>query len=325
MTTFLEGVDQMRKPIWILAGIAVLTLFSAAIGTAAGPGISDTTNITTPDRLNEILDRGYLVVAIEPLGLPYADIIPGTKRDPKSNCSENCYSENQMTGFDVAVTGAIARNLGIESCYVTPDHMQVYQGNWSGWDLYPGYFITNDRLATYYFTKPTVSESSLFYIRTNETNITNPADISGKRIGVTVLSAQEMYLNNTLSLPGVLNENPVTNATVLEYGNEYLAVSDLLSGDLDAVLVSESTGDDYITNGSPILGLSPVAFTGYSGLAIMKKPGIDAKPLISKLDEIITHMHADGELANISTAYLGKDNTRDASAFDTGSLNQSSG
>lgn len=314
----------MKHGFLFFTGIFILAILSASIATAAMSDSLNATNNTSPDRLSEILNRGYLVVAIEPLGAPYGDLISGETRNHDSKCSDECYSANQMTGFDIALTGAVARDLGVEACYVTPDHNQVYQGNWTGWDLFPGYYITNDRLKTYLFTQPIVSESSRFFVRTKETNISNPGDLSGRRIGVGNLTAQAMYLNNTLNLPGVVNENPVTNATIIPYENEYLAVSDLLSGTVDAVLVSESTGDEYIANGSPILGLTPVAFTGYSGLAITKDSGGDSRSLVQQFDESINRMHADGELSNISMTYLGKDITQDAASFDIKTLNQSS-
>ena len=64
------------------------------------------------------------------------------------------------------------------------------------------------------------------------------------------------------------------------------ALDALLAGSVDAVLISESTGKDAITTGSPIFGLDPVAFTGYYGLCLSKASSGDAKSLVAKLESL---------------------------------------
>ena len=304
----------MNSTSCLLTGIILFILLSGTITAAA-----------TPDRLDTIMDRGSLIIAIEPLGAPYGSIIQGAERSPGTNCPGDCYTANQMTGFDIAVTAEIARQLGLDACYINPDHDQIIGQNWSGWDLYTSYYITNDRLRDYYFTKPTVSESSRFYTLADHTEITGPADLSGKIIGVGNATAQLQYLMNTLDIPGTVNKNQVTNPVIKEYADEYGVLDALLAGAVDGVLISESTGKEAIANGTPIIGLEPAPFTGYSGLAISKESQGDAKTLVKKLDGIISGMHADGELSNLSQRYLGRDLTRDAASFDLGSLNQTSG
>ncbi len=304
----------MNSTHFCFTGIVLFILMSVAITTAA-----------PSDRLDTILDRGSIIIAIEPLGAPYGSLVSGEERRSGTHCPGDCYTENQLTGFDISLTGAIARRLGVEACYSNPEYASITNGNWSGWDLYTGYYITNNRLQTLFFTRPILSESSRFYIRNNETSITGPADLTGKIVGVGNQTAQLQYLKNTLDIPGMVNQNLVIDPFIEEYTDEYDALNALISGSVDGILISELSGQDAIANGSPIMGLDPVAFTGYSGLSFLKASDGDAKSLVEKLDEIIADMHKTGELSKISTTYLGKDFTKESGSFNVSSLNQTFG
>lgn len=304
----------MKSNQCILTGMILFILLSVTITTAA-----------SPDRLDTILDRGSIIIAIEPLGAPYGSLVSGEERRSDTKCPGECYTENQLTGFDISLTGAIARRLGVDACYINPEYDSITKGNWSAWDLYTGYYITNDRLHTLFFTRPIVSESSRFYIRNNETSITVPADLAGKNVGVGTLTAQLQYLKNMLDLPGMVNQNLVIDPVIKEYTDEYAALDALRSGSVDGILISELSGKDAIANGSPIIGLDPVAFTGYSGLSFLKASDGDAKSLVEKLDEIIADMHKSGELSKISNTYLGEDFTKGSGSFNVSSLNQTFG
>ncbi|MDD1728567.1 MAG: transporter substrate-binding domain-containing protein [Methanospirillum sp.] len=304
----------MKSIYCLLIGIVLVMLLFTTITTAA-----------SPDRLDTIIERGSLIIAMEPVGAPYGSIVPGVERSSVTNCSGDCYTENQMTGFDIAVTSAIARKLGVEACYRTPAHDLVETRNWSGWDLFTNYYITNDRLDDYYFTRPIVSESSRFYIRTNETEITGLSNLSGKIIGVGNASAQLNYLKNKLDIIGTVYENPVVDPVIKEYTDEYDALDALNDESVDAILISETTGEDAIANGTRIVGLNPAAFTGYGAYSLSKQSEGDAKQLVEKIDGILADMYTDGELSNLYQVYLGGEFTKDAESFNISTLNQFSG
>ena len=313
----------MIKRVRIIGITLVIMLSCTAMVMALQPGEQNITNTSQPDRLDDILSRGTLIVAINQDSAPYSEIIKGSKRNTDSKCDDIQYTENQVAGFDVDVTNGIARELGVDSCYVTPDFDEVDRGNWiNKWDIYPGYYITYEHLNQLYFTQPITSDPSVFYIRKDDANITSPADLSGKIIGTYPNSAQSRYLNNTLELPGIVNENPVKNATVVGYNVDSSAFSDLVSGKLNAVLLPENSGDVAIENGSPITALEPYAFSGYSGLAVENGIGSDPRSFIRKLTDIINKMHEGGELSRLSTKYFKKDLTKEAKIFNITSLNQ---
>ena len=314
--------DYMRKQVWYCGIFFVFFLFCATMVYAVEPVEKSVPDSLKSDKLEDILSRGTLVVAINPLNM-YLQINNSSKRDPRSNCSYGQYTENQVSGFDVDVATTIAKEFGVDSCYVTPDEDEIEQGNWSDkWDIYPSYFIINERTDRYYFTQPVRAVSNYFYIRNNDTSITSPSDLSGKIIGTYPDSSQSRYLNNTLEMPGFVDENPVKNATIIGHGIESQAFYDLVSGKLDGVLLPELAGDTAIENGSPITALKPKAFTGYTGLSIEKEIGINKKSFVRNLTKIIQKMHEKGELSNISMKYFGKDITEEAKVFDISILNQ---
>ncbi|MFH0968385.1 MAG: transporter substrate-binding domain-containing protein [Methanobacteriota archaeon] len=313
----------MMKEVFRGAIILLIAFSCATMVIAIQPDTEDGANNSSPDRLEEILSRGTLVVALNPDDYPLANI-SSSYRNPDSKCTEDQYTEDQVSGFQVDVATGIAQKLGVDSCYVVPDREELERGNWSEkWDYYPNYLITDERLNWLYFTQPIVSVPYVLYIRNNSATITSHEDLSRKIIGATyALPVLSGYLNNTLNLSGNTHENLVKNATVVGYDEESLAFDDLASGKVDALLLVDTEGDEAINNGTPITPLMPYAAIGYGALSIEKGNGADPVSFVRKLTDIIQVMHQEGELSRISMKYDGIDITQDAATFDVASLNQ---
>lgn len=319
-----ESIQYMMKRVLSL-GIALIMVFSSvSMVIAVQPEEQQSPNTLKIDRLGEILSRGTLVVALNPDDEPLVRDGNVSDRDSGSKCTDLQYTRDQVSGFYVDVASGIARDLGVDSCFVIPEPDELDRGNWSEkWDLYPNYYITSERLNRLYFTQPIVSVPYVFYIRNNDRNITRLEDLSGKTIGATY--AQPVlagYLNNSLSLPGNIPVNQVNNATIAEYDDESSAFGDLASGKLDALLLVESQGSAKIDDGVPISPLMPYAFIGYGGPSVEKGTGIDQVSFVRRMNDIIQTMHMNGELTRISMNYTGMDITRDAGTFNLTSLNQ---
>ncbi|HWQ66100.1 MAG TPA: transporter substrate-binding domain-containing protein [Methanospirillum sp.] len=268
------------------------------------------------DKLAEILSRGTLVSAVDVDYPPSSELVKGAVRKAGTKCAPSEYTLDEFKGFNIDVTSEVARQLGVEACYVTPPRTQTNSGNWADrWDIYPILYITKERLSSFYFTQPTFALPSYFYVHSNNTAYKEAKDLSGKRIGACVGCAQEQYLKGTLNLPGTKNNNPILNATILTYNNEKMAIDDLSVGDgvnLDAILTSDSTGSTAIKSGSPIKQLPTLAFYGYVAPAIDKKSGRDPTSFVQRVTGIIQGMHTSGMLYNLSMKYFIADITTEA-------------
>ncbi len=307
----------------MVIGLIVIVMVSfCTLAVAIQPQEESDTGSIQPDKLAEILSRGTLIVAIDKDGAPLTAVEEGVAID-SSDEALFLYTSDQVTGFCVDLAEAIASGLGVDVVYVTPKFEDIANGDWNDkWDLYTNFYITSKRLDMFYFTDAICSEPSLFYIRKDETGVVSPGDLSGKKIGVLGESAQFSYLSNTLNMPGIMYENPAQSATIMQYQTELLALDDLKAGVVDAVLVSESTGDYAIGEGYQIQPLTSPAFIGYSAFALDRAGSTDSESLLKKINEIIRKMHDDGELSRLSMEYMGKDETTEAKVFDSASLNQ---
>jgi polar amino acid transport system substrate-binding protein len=227
----------------------------------------------------------------------------------------------------VEVAKGIARRLGVEPCFVTPTWGQIISGNWGDlWNInVESMVITPDRMKELYFTQPYIYGEMFLYVHQDNLTIHQPADLSGKKIGVCAGCASEYYLRGTLQIPGEKFENTIKNPIIVGYDTESSALADLAlggGGQLDAVITDPDTGNVAIQQGLPIKQVSGKLYHDYSAVAVDRMSNTDPVPLVKKLTEIIQQMHEDQTLANLSKKYYGSDFTNLAAQFDIKALNQ---
>jgi polar amino acid transport system substrate-binding protein len=273
------------------------------------------------DKLTEIQERGTLAVAIDPAYPPQSEIMPGATRASDTLCAVDQLTTSELQGFDVEVAAEIAKRLGVEACFVTPDWMQIIRGNWQGqWDISVGSMaITPERMETLSFTQPYYATPATFFVYSDNSSYSNPSDLSGKKIGVCSGCTYQFYLEGSLSLPSQEIDFTVKDAEIIDYATEAMALQELAWGDgvkLDAVLIASPTGKMAISNGLVIKQLGNPVYTEYLAAAVDKYQINDPTSFVDKVTEIIQQMHIDGTLRNLSMQYYGEDLTMAAAKFD---------
>lgn len=277
------------------------------------------------DKLSEIQGRGTMVVSIDPAYPPQSELSPNATRAPDTKCATDQLSANELSGFDVDVATEIAKRLGVEACFVTPDWAQITNGNWQDqWDISVGSMaITPERMKALYFTQPYYSTPAAFFVNSKNTGYSNPSDLSGKKVGVCSGCTYQLYLDGTLNLPGQMIDFKVKNAEVVEYATEALALQELAWGDgvkLDAALVASPTGKQAISKGLSIKQLGNPVYLEFLAAAVDRNQSNDPSPFVNKVTEIIQQMHSDGTLRNLSMQYYGEDLTAKAAEFNVSLL-----
>ena len=279
------------------------------------------------DKLTEILNRGYLVIATDPASPPLSELIPGVSDDPSSSCNPADYTKDALRGFDVAVGVAIAERLGVEPCFITPAWTRIVSGNWAdAWDISVGSMsITSERMENLYFTRPYNAGPALFFVATNSEEIQEPKDLSGRRIGVCAGCAQEHYLNRDLVIPGEDIRFILENVTPVAYNYEALAFADLVierERRLDAVIADAPMGILEIEAGTPIRALTTPAYYSYFSASVDKRSKYDMVPFVKRVSECIREMHEDGTLHTLASQFLQEDYTGTAADFDYDTIRQ---
>jgi len=298
-------------------------LVLSACTAAAESSVADQQN----DKLAEILARGTLVIATDADYEPESRLLPGVISDPSSKCSPAQYTANQLNGFDVVVAVELARQLGVEPCFVTPPWSQLVSGSWGdNWDIHVGSVaITEKRLQVLYFSQPYYATPTVLLVNNENTTFQKAEDLSGKRIGVCVGCTFESYLRGTLKLPGEEIEYRIQNAEIVGYENEAPAIEDLALGDgirLDAVMTIMPVASRSINSGKPVKLLGEPLWYSFASVTVDRTSQRDPAPLLSRITEIIRDLHSNGALKQWSIKYHGLDFTQEAARFDITTLDQ---
>ena len=306
-----------------LSLISMLLIIVVLLSAACGPKPTQ----EPEDKLAEVLSRGVLIISTDPAYPPQSELVEGAERPADTKCTSDQHTASEFRGFDIEVAKEVARRLGVEPCFVTPNWDLIVAGGWSDrWDISIGSMtITPNRMEKLYFSQPYYTTPAAFFVHADNTTFTQPSDLSGKRIGFGVGTTYEYYLEGTLEIPGETIEFLVQDPVIKPYDTDLFALEDLALGDgvrLDAVLTAQPTGAGAIADGIPIKQLGDPVFFEYLAAAVDKAAGKDPIPLIQRVSEIINEMHQDGTLLQLSQQFYGLDLTSAAAEFDLDALGQ---
>ena len=250
------------------------------------------------DLLDEIMAAGKLVVSSDP---NYA---------PQSFLNE----DGDLDGFDVEVAKEVAKRLGVEVEFTTPDWDMITGGNWSArWDISVGSMTpTEPRSEVLWFTDAYYYVPASFAVHKDNTSIRSADDLSGKKLGLGTATTYEAYLDGSLAIMGgEVMYDPPAGLDVTPYSTDSEAIQDLALGDgvrLDAVMSAQPTIQTAIDSGVPLKYIGTPAFYEPLAFALDKSRG-PSDNMVARLNEILADMHGDGTLTELSLEWYGIDYT----------------
>jgi len=253
--------------------ISLIIISIAALLVVTGCGSSKTTGKSG--------GKGVLVIGVD------------DKFAPMGFRDEN----NELTGFDIEYAKAAAEHMGMEAKFQPLDWKTKETELSSGRiDLiWNGYTITDERKGKVLFTKPYLKNAQVVATLA-DSDIAKLDDLSGKKIGLQALS----------SAADALSDNAIQSKikSISEYADNVLALSDLKSGRVDAVVIDEVVIDYYMSKEEGAFkvldeSLAPEEY----GVGVKK--GNEA--LLEKLQDALDKMNDDGSAAKISTKWFGED------------------
>jgi polar amino acid transport system substrate-binding protein len=314
----------------------IIALLVAACSAPAAPAApaetteaaaSDAAPAAGGDLLAEILARGTLRISTDPAYPPQSELVESPEKPATTKCTGEERTAAEFTGFDIDTAVEIAKRLGVEPCFVTPDWTLITGGNWAGrWDLSIGSMtITPERMEKLYFSQPYYTTPAAFFVYKDNTTFTQPSDLSGKKVGACAGCTYESYLDGTLAIPGETIDFVVKDAEITGYDTDTSGLQDLAIGDgvrLDAMLTALPTGQGFIADGNPVKQLGDPVYFEYLAGAIDKGSALDTTSFRAKIDETIQAMLADGTLKQLSEKYYGTDLSAAAAKFDMAALKQ---
>ena len=269
---------------WLALGAAAMTLATQAQAGAT---------------LDRVMEKKAMVVATNS-GWP-----------PQSYLDDN----TEMVGFDIDVSREIAKRLGVEVSFETPDWATLTGGRWQGrYDLGVGSVTPTkaraqviDFVGIYYY-------SPYVYVVHKDNTAKSVTDLNGKVIGVETATTSEDFINRRLEIdaPGIPPiEYKLEPGEVRTFADSMLPFDDLRLGDgvrLTAVIAPEQTAQNAIKNGYPVRVIEGEYAFREPLVVIAEKVDPD---WTAKVGGIIAEMKRDGTLAKLTTKWYGKDYSAD--------------
>jgi polar amino acid transport system substrate-binding protein len=278
------------------------------------------------DLLAAVLERGTLISFTDPAYPPQSVLKENPQRTEGTKCAEDQQTAGELEGFDIDVAVAIAEQLGVEACFVTPAWDSMIGGNWADrFDYAVGSVtITPERMELFHFSQPYYTTPAALFVH-SDAAYSSPDELSGKAVGVCSGCTYESYLLGTLEIPGVPDiEYVITDADVKGYDTDTTALEDLALGDgvrLDGVITAQPTGQAAIDDGRPLKQVGEPIYFEYLAPAFDRASSLDPTSLIERVSEITAALHEDGNLLELSQKHYGIDLTSAAADFDASLLN----
>lgn len=204
---------------------------------------------------------------------------------------------NELVGFDIEYAKAAVEKMGKEATFQPIDWSAKESELNSGRIdmIWNGYTITDERKEKVLFTKPYLENSQVVIVLA-DSSISKLADLAGKEIGLQSLS----------SAADALDANPIKAevANVSEFADNVLALTDLKTKRLDAVVIDEVVARYYMSK-------EPNTFKLLDETLAPEQYGIGIKKgnesLLDELQKALDEMNSDGTAAEISTKWFGED------------------
>ena len=221
--------------------------------------------------------------------------------------------QNQLDGFDVDVTKAVADKLGVKLKLETPSWEVIAAGRWSGrYDVCICSMTPSAaRGQVFNFPVEYYASPAVVVVNATDNSIQSAADLTGKKVGVGSASTYEAYLAKDLVIEGASKpiDYPFKAVQAVPYDNEIIAFQDLALGTgkrLDAMVTNLVTAKERIDQDPRFKVTGDVLYAEPNVVATEKgDPAWDAK-----LTQILAELKSDGTLAKISQKWIGSDITQ---------------
>lgn len=280
------GTDR-RSIAFTTAALMALSLAAPAAAQDASPAVAD-------GQLARVLEAGVIRMSTDPAYPPQSFLD----------------TDGSYKGFDIDVGTEIAKRLGVEIAFETPDFALVSAGNWSDrWDFSVGSVtITTPREEVLDFTQPYYYTPAQMAARA-DLGFDSVDDLAGKTIcmgeGTTYLDWFNGDLDFGTATPDTV---PPEGSVATTLPTDRNCAESWAAGrqDFDGWLSSSTTVQQAIDEGLPVVAVGEPVY--YEPLAAAFDRNVeDNDSLVAAIDAIIGEMHADGTLSAMSQTWFGLD------------------
>lgn len=209
---------------------------------------------------------------------------------------------NELVGFDIDLANEVCKKMGMKLKTQTiswaAKEQELDSGNIDC--IWNGFGYTEDRNNAMTLSKPYVKDKSMFVVKEGS-NYENQYELKGKKIGVQSGSTQEKRLNES-NYGKELGE-------IIGYTDYLTALMDLETGNIDAVYMSQISGDYIIEKQNKEFKTFDATGIGEEskGMVIAFKKG--NTELKDKVEKALEELKQEGKLKELSEKWFGEDLT----------------
>jgi ABC-type transport system substrate-binding protein/ABC-type amino acid transport substrate-binding protein len=264
-----------------------------APATEAAPVMEEAAATEGGDLLAQVMANGMIRVSTDP------NYAPQSKLNP----------DGTFEGFDIDVATEIAKRLGVEVEFVTPEWDIITAGNWGDqWEMSVGSMtITKQRQEILNFSSPYYFSPAQFAARAGS-GIESIDDIAGKVVCVGTSTTYESYLKGEdVGIPDSdIKVPPPADVEVIPLSTDAECAQSIQAGreEFDVFLTSNTVVDQAIAGGIDVVKVGGPVFVENLAASFDKSSSLDSTGLRDKASEAIDAMHADGTLSELSKKWF---------------------
>ena len=201
------------------------------------------------------------------------------------------YDGDKVVGIDADLAQAIADELGMTLKIEDMDFDTIINAVQSGKaDIgVAGMTVTEERLKNISFTDSYITSSQMILIKSDNTEITGPDSLEGKKIGVQLGTTGDIYAQD------------IKDAKIEEYNSGFEAVQALSQGKLDAVIIDEEPAKVFVEKTSGAVKLVDEPFTNEDYAICVAK---DNTELLDAVNAVLADLKQTGKLQQIIDKYI---------------------
>lgn len=262
----------MKKKLQFLGVILTAGMLMAACGEDDSTDNSNGSGTEGENELN-LLEEGKFTTAASGLYKPF-----------------NYEEGGELTGFDIEIGAALAEEMGLEHNPVTNPFETIIQGLIGDkFDVILGSMaITDERAETVAFSDPYYLSGGKIWVSEDNTDITEAADLEGKKIGIVAQTTYEPAAKEYTD-------------DIQYYNSDVVALQDLVPGRVDAVITADVVGFEAQNAGLAIKDIGENLWIEEAAVAVRQEDTALLEEVNRALDAIIEN----GTYAEISEKWFG--------------------
>ncbi|MDF2878820.1 MAG: Amino acid transporter [Clostridia bacterium] len=204
---------------------------------------------------------------------------------------------NELVGFDIDFATALGEEMGVEIEFVSTAWDGIFTGlTTDKYDcIISSVSITPERLESYEFSKPYLSNGQVIVVKKGDASIASAADLGGKKVGVQLETTADIASQKQME---------ATPFELSQYDDIIQTFADLKTGRLDCIVVDYAVAIEYCAKNPEDYEITTAQLTNEPIAVCIKKGNTELK---DKVNGAITALQEKGTMLSISDKWLGGD------------------